>query len=73
MIVMNQTSFGNWITERQAAQGLNHAALAAKVGITARTLLAWQKGENKPRVNHIGKLSAALGVSVGEVMERVGK
>lgn len=49
-------------------KGLNQDELAELVGVSPSTFRRWEWGKHEPKVTELLKLSAALGVSVSELV-----
>ena len=48
-------------------QFLTQKELAERVGVTYQTIQAWEGGKSQPRLRHIPKLAAALGIEPAQV------
>ena len=57
-------SFPDKVKDARAAHGLSQSQLAEMIGVTVRSILAYEKGEKKPRRGTLIKLASALQVSV---------
>ena len=57
-------SFAEKVKEARILAGFSQPALAEKIGVSARSVQAYEKGEKKPRQAMLAKLARALGVSV---------
>lgn len=62
---------GEVVAARRMALGLTRAALAAAVGVSPRTLGAWERGEKVPRAGHLRRLAERLGVAPAELLAAV--
>jgi transcriptional regulator with XRE-family HTH domain len=49
--------------------GLTEQELAAQLGVTSHTILAWEKGERPVRQEWLFKLAAVLGSSVADLRQ----
>lgn len=54
----------NNIARYRNERALTQAELAARVGVTRRTLARWESGESRPRPAHLIALAVALGRQV---------
>ena len=50
--------------EARVSLGISHPQLGKKIGLSVRSVIAYEKGEKKPRPASMLKLAKALGVSV---------
>ena len=57
-------TFGGRVAAAREAQNMSQAVLAAKLGLTARTVAAWEAGQARPRPNKTQMLAAILNVSL---------
>lgn len=57
-------SLAEKISEARYKLGISQTILGDKVGVSLRSILAYEKGESTPRMNVIYKLAKELGVSV---------
>ncbi|MGI9393573.1 MAG: helix-turn-helix domain-containing protein [Boseongicola sp.] len=57
-------TFGDRVAAAREAQGLNHKTLAQKLGVSAKTLDAWENDVSEPRANKLQMLSGVLNVSI---------
>lgn len=48
---------------------MTQTELANKVGVSMKTVQSWEGGRSQPRLRHIPKLAAALGVPADEMLE----
>ena len=48
----------------RVAQGLSRTELAAKIGVSQETLVAWETGRSGPRVESLGVLSVVLDCAI---------
>jgi transcriptional regulator with XRE-family HTH domain len=55
---------GKWLRDRRKATGKTQAELAAEIGVGARSILRWEKGDNLEYVMTTMRLLSALGVSL---------
>ncbi len=57
-------TFGEKVKDARASLGLSQPKLAELTGVSARSVLAYEKDEKTPRQSTLLKLAKALGVSV---------
>jgi transcriptional regulator with XRE-family HTH domain len=57
------------LRELRLRAGLTQQLLAAQLGVTYRTIRAWEKGESAVRKGWLPKLAAALGCSVADLRQ----
>lgn len=57
----------NSIARYRIEKGITKEDLAARVGVSTRTLTRWENGQNRPRPNHLTALAAALGCDVADL------
>jgi transcriptional regulator with XRE-family HTH domain len=55
------------ITNARRACGMSQHELANRLDVSSGTMLAWERGENRPTKGHLDSLAAALGVHVAEL------
>ncbi len=65
---MNDYKFGNKIFELRQAVGLSQSELAAKVGVTNKSVSKWENGVSKPSTNILRKLSDLFNISIEELL-----
>lgn len=65
---MDMEKCGAFIRERRLARGLSQQALAREVHVTREAVSKWENGRGFPEVSLIQPLSAALGVTVSELL-----
>ncbi len=65
-------TFGGRVAAAREAQGMDRAELAAKLGLTSKTVAGWEAGTSKPRSNKIQMLAAILNVSLRWLMSGAG-
>lgn len=58
------STFGDRVAAAREAQGLKNKALAQKLGVSAKTLDAWENDMSEPRANKLQMLSGVLNVSI---------
>jgi transcriptional regulator with XRE-family HTH domain len=61
-------SFGKNLQAQREKAGLSQSELAAKTGISVKSLQNWEIDRYVPRADAIVKLAEALGVDVGVLM-----
>ena len=59
---------GSTIKQLREARKLTQAELAAKIDVSHKTVSKWETGKGLPDISLLTPLSAALGVSVLELM-----
>lgn len=59
---------GNVIRHLREARGLTQAELAGKIDVSSKTVSKWETGKGLPDISLLEPLSAALGVSVMELL-----
>ena len=59
---------GNTIRRLREARGLTQAQLGEKIDVSSKTVSKWETGKGLPDISLLEPLSAALGVSVMELM-----
>ncbi|WP_371154661.1 multiprotein-bridging factor 1 family protein [Jannaschia sp. 2305UL9-9] len=57
-------AFSRRLSDARRAAGLSQADLAHRIGVKARTVRAWEKGEVAPRANRLSILCGLLNVSL---------
>ncbi len=57
-------TFGDRVAAAREAQGLKNTALAKKLGVSSKTLDAWENDMSEPRSNKLQMLSGVLNVSI---------
>lgn len=57
--------FGAELRRQRGRRGMTQAQLAAKVGVTGKTISLWESGEQAPGVRVLGALMDTL--SIGEI------
>lgn len=60
--------FGQTLRRLRVAAGLSQAALAAKSGLSLRSIQNWEQGHRVPRVQTLLALAGTLGVSVDSLL-----
>ncbi len=65
-------SFGEWLQEEIARQGLNQSQLARKAGISRSTIKRIVDGERGVGRSSLHKIAAALDLPVEELLRRSG-
>ena len=69
----DDSTFGGRVSAARHAQGFNQAELAARLGLTPKTIAAWESGSSKPRSNKMQMLAAILNVSLRWLMSGSGE
>ncbi len=54
-------SFGDHIKMKRLEEGLTHAQLGKKLGVNQWTVLNWENGNSRPRIDFYGRIVALLG------------
>ena len=62
-------SFGVRLRELREREGLSQSGLAERVGIPIDSIQNWEQGRTRPRIEALGKLARALGVTVDELVQ----
>ncbi|HRM26125.1 MAG TPA: helix-turn-helix transcriptional regulator [Clostridia bacterium] len=57
-------TFSDKVKEARVSLGISQPQLGKKIGLSVRSVIAYEKGEKKPRPASMLKLAKALGVSV---------
>ena len=57
-------TFSEKVKEARVSLGMSQPQLGKKIGLSTRSVIAYEKGEKKPRPASMLKLAKALGVSV---------
>ncbi|MGN0571955.1 MAG: helix-turn-helix domain-containing protein [Candidatus Fimenecus sp.] len=65
---MNAESIGTLIAQIRKEQGLTQKELAARLHISDKTVSKWETGRGTPDISSLEALSAALGISVSELL-----
>lgn len=65
---MNQEKIGKFIAERRKTQGLLQRDIAAKLGISEKTVSKWECGNGLPEVVYMEPLCQILGITVNELL-----
>ena len=65
---MDTKEFGSFISAQRKAQGLTQKELADKLMVTDKAISRWENGHGYPDIETLEDLSAALGVSLVELM-----
>lgn len=66
-------TLGDRIAAARGAIGLTQAGLAARIGVGAKVVSAWENDRSEPRANRLTMLSGMLGVSVSWLLTGVGE
>ena len=62
-------TFGEKVKQARLAQNMSQSELAARTGITERSLYTYEQAGIIPRMGNVKKLAQALGVSVSYLLE----
>lgn len=62
-------TFGEKVKQARLTQNMSQSELAAKTGITERSLYTYEQAGIIPRMGNVKKLAQALGVSVSYLLE----
>lgn len=65
---MNQVKIGKFIAERRKEHGLLQKDIAAKLGISEKTVSKWECGNGLPEVVYMEPLCRILGITVNELL-----
>ncbi|MGN0165522.1 MAG: phosphotransferase [Lachnospiraceae bacterium] len=65
---MNQIKIGKYIAERRKERGLLQKDIAAKLGISEKTVSKWECGNGLPEVVFMEPLCQILGITVNELL-----
>ncbi len=65
---MNDYKFGNKLFHLRKTTGLSQTEVAAKVGVTNKSVSKWENGVCKPSTNVLRKLSNLFNISVEELL-----
>lgn len=65
-------TFGDRLTAAREAAGLTGEELAARLGVKAATLAAWEQDVKEPRANRLQMLAGMLGVSLSWLLTGAG-
>lgn len=65
---MNQVKIGKFIAERRKQQGYLQKDIAAKLGISEKTVSKWECGNGLPEVVYMEPLCQLLGITVNELL-----
>ena len=65
-------TFGDRLTAAREAAGLTGADLAARLGVKAATVAAWEQDVKEPRANRLQMLAGMLGVSLSWLLTGAG-
>jgi transcriptional regulator with XRE-family HTH domain len=60
------------LVRKRKAAGLTQQGFARAVGVSARTVTAWESGETEPRPRHFPKIAKVLGVSADHATKLFG-
>lgn len=66
-------TLGDRLAAAREAAGLTQVQLAAKLGVKADTVDAWENDRREPRANRLQMLTGLLGVSLGWLLTGVGE
>jgi transcriptional regulator with XRE-family HTH domain len=62
-------TFGEKVKQARLSQNISQAELAAKTGISERSLYTYEQANTTPRAGNLKKLADALNVSVGYLID----
>lgn len=65
---MNQIKIGKFIAERRKERGLLQKDIAARLGISEKTVSKWECGNGLPEVIYMEPLCQILGITVNELL-----
>lgn len=65
---MNQIKIGKYIAERRKKKGLLQKDIAARLGISEKTVSKWECGNGLPEVVYMEPLCQLLGITVNELL-----
>ena len=65
---MNQIQIGKYIAECRKKQGLLQKDIAARLGISEKTVSKWECGYGLPEVAYMEPLCRILGITVSELL-----
>ena len=65
---MNQIKIGKFIAECRKKQGYLQKDIAAKLGISEKTISKWECGNGLPEVIYMEPLCQLLGITVNELL-----
>lgn len=65
---MNQIKIGKFIAERRKERGLLQKDIAARLGISEKTVSKWECGSGLPEVVYMEPLCRILGITVNELL-----
>src|SRR5262245_24767287 len=66
-------AFGERLRELREKAGLSQSGLAEAAGVPIDSVQNWEQGRIRPRIEALGKLARALGVTVDELLQEGGK
>src|SRR5205807_485434 len=61
--------FGVRLRELREKAGLSQSGLAEGAGVPIDSIQNWEQGRTRPRIEALGKLARALGVTVDELLQ----
>ncbi|HIS04569.1 MAG TPA: helix-turn-helix transcriptional regulator [Candidatus Fimenecus stercoravium] len=64
---MEQTKIGNFIAQKRKEKNLTQSQLAAKLGVSDKTVSKWERGKCMPDYSIAEALCAALGITLAEL------
>ena len=64
---MEQTKIGNFIAQKRKEKNLTQSQLAAKLGVSDKTVSKWERGKCMPDYRIAEALCAALGITLAEL------
>lgn len=66
---MNQVKIGQFLKELRQERGLTQEALAAKLGVSNRTVSRWENGVTMPDFDLMRELGGYFGVGIEELLD----
>ena len=64
---MEQTKIGSFIAQKRKEKNLTQSQLAAKLGVSDKTVSKWERGKCMPDYSIAEALCAALGITLAEL------
>ena len=66
---MDQSKIGAFIAARRKERGLLQKDIAARLGVSEKTVSKWESGNGLPEVVFMEPLCAILGITVNELLD----